>query len=181
MRQEEGGSAIEAGKIAGHSSVDMTADYTVVQLIKQEELTRAIQRRRSRAKAVVKCDQATAAWTSARGPQVVCFAGLRNGTLRKQNASPSGTGPDVTYSLLVQHLDHLKGLTLCRDYSRRDCKRFSICTDDVVLHLNLFAVHTRNEISLIFADSLHFHRPAGWEVAFQKSDRAAVDRHRIPS
>jgi len=45
MRQEEGGSAIEASKIAGHASVSMTGDYTIVQLKRQEELTRAIQAR----------------------------------------------------------------------------------------------------------------------------------------
>jgi integrase len=45
MRQEEGGSAIEASKIAGHATVSQTGDYTVVKLKRQEELTRAIQRR----------------------------------------------------------------------------------------------------------------------------------------
>jgi integrase len=43
MRQEAGASAIEASKIAGHATVNMTGDYTVVQLNRQEELTRAIQ------------------------------------------------------------------------------------------------------------------------------------------
>ena len=51
MRQEEGGSAIEASKIAGHATVSQTGDYTVVQLKRQEELTRAIQSRRARATA----------------------------------------------------------------------------------------------------------------------------------
>jgi integrase len=50
MRQEEGGSAIEASKIAGHASLSMTGDYTVVQLKRQEELTRAIQVRVARAR-----------------------------------------------------------------------------------------------------------------------------------
>jgi len=50
MRQEEGGSAIEASKIAGHATVSQTGDYTVVQLKRQEELTRAIQGRRARAR-----------------------------------------------------------------------------------------------------------------------------------
>lgn len=45
MRQEAGASAIEASKIAGHATVNMTGDYTVVQLNRQEELTRAIQQR----------------------------------------------------------------------------------------------------------------------------------------
>lgn len=44
-RQEVGASAIEASKIAGHGSVAMTNDYTHVQLRRQEDLTRAIQRR----------------------------------------------------------------------------------------------------------------------------------------
>jgi integrase len=44
-RQEVGASAIEASKIAGHSSASMTNDYTHVQLKRQEELTRAIQDR----------------------------------------------------------------------------------------------------------------------------------------
>jgi len=44
-RQEVGASSIEASKIAGHSSVNMTNDYTHVQLRRQEELTRAIQER----------------------------------------------------------------------------------------------------------------------------------------
>jgi integrase len=48
-RQEVGASSIEASKIAGHSSVNMTNDYTHVQLKRQNELTRAIQRRLQRA------------------------------------------------------------------------------------------------------------------------------------
>ena len=50
MRQEEGGSAIEASKIAGHATVSQTGDYTVVQLKRQDELTRAIQVRVSKAR-----------------------------------------------------------------------------------------------------------------------------------
>jgi integrase len=49
LRQEVGGSAIEASKIAGHATVSMTGDYTIVQLKRQEELTRAIQERRTKA------------------------------------------------------------------------------------------------------------------------------------
>ena len=45
LRQEEGASAIEANKIAGHATVSMTGEYTIVQLKRQEELTRAIQQR----------------------------------------------------------------------------------------------------------------------------------------
>jgi len=44
-RQEVGGSAIEASKIAGHADVDMTADYTFVDIERQQQLTRAIQDR----------------------------------------------------------------------------------------------------------------------------------------
>ena len=51
MRQEEGGSAIEASKIAGHATLSQTGDYTVVQIKRQEELTRAIQGRRAKANA----------------------------------------------------------------------------------------------------------------------------------
>jgi len=42
-RQEVGASAIEAQKIAGHSSVEMTGEYTFVGIRRQDELTRAIQ------------------------------------------------------------------------------------------------------------------------------------------
>jgi integrase len=44
-RQEVGGSSIEASKIAGHSTVRMTEEYTKIQLPRQEELTRRIQER----------------------------------------------------------------------------------------------------------------------------------------
>jgi integrase len=43
LRQEVGGSAIEVSRIAGHSKVNMTSEYTVVQLKRQDELTRKIQ------------------------------------------------------------------------------------------------------------------------------------------
>jgi len=42
-RQEVGASAIEAQKIAGHRSVEMTGEYTFVGISRQDELTRAIQ------------------------------------------------------------------------------------------------------------------------------------------
>ena len=48
-RQEVGGSAIEASKIAGHSEVDMTGEYTFVGIDRQETLTRAIQERLAQA------------------------------------------------------------------------------------------------------------------------------------
>ena len=44
-RQEVGGSSIETSKIAGHSTVRMTEEYTKIQLSRQEELTRLIQDR----------------------------------------------------------------------------------------------------------------------------------------
>jgi integrase len=42
-RQEVGGSAIEASKIAGHRDLDTTGDYTFVTPERQNELTRRIQ------------------------------------------------------------------------------------------------------------------------------------------
>ena len=42
-RQQVGGSAIEASKIAGHSDLDMTGEYTFVTPERQNELTRRIQ------------------------------------------------------------------------------------------------------------------------------------------
>ena len=53
MRQEVSGSVIEASKIAGQATVSMTGDYTVVQLKRQDELTRRIQQRLDKAKAKV--------------------------------------------------------------------------------------------------------------------------------
>jgi integrase len=44
-RQEVGGSSIEASRIAGHASTKMTEEYTLVQLNRQEELTRRIQQK----------------------------------------------------------------------------------------------------------------------------------------
>ena len=43
-RQQVGGSAIEASKIAGHSDLEMTSEYTFVTPERQNELTRRIQR-----------------------------------------------------------------------------------------------------------------------------------------
>ena len=57
-RQEVGASSIEASKIAGHSSVNMTNDYTHVQLRRQEELTRAIQERLQEASHRTRCTSA---------------------------------------------------------------------------------------------------------------------------
>ncbi len=50
MRQEVGATAIEASKIAGHSSVDMTGEYTIVQMKRQTELTRRMQSLRTKSK-----------------------------------------------------------------------------------------------------------------------------------
>jgi integrase len=44
-RQQVGGSAIEASKIAGHSDLEMTGQYTFVAPERQNELTRRIQQR----------------------------------------------------------------------------------------------------------------------------------------
>ncbi|HZT36413.1 MAG TPA: tyrosine-type recombinase/integrase [Bryobacteraceae bacterium] len=44
-RQEVGGSAIEASKIAGHHDLEMTGEYTFVAPERQNELTRRIQER----------------------------------------------------------------------------------------------------------------------------------------
>jgi len=48
-RQEVGGSSIETSRIAGHSNTKMTEEYTVVQLKRQDELTRRIQDKRAKA------------------------------------------------------------------------------------------------------------------------------------
>jgi integrase len=44
-RQQVGGSAIEASKIAGHSDLEMTGEYTFVTAERQNELTRRIQQK----------------------------------------------------------------------------------------------------------------------------------------
>ena len=44
-RQQVGGSAIEASKIAGHSNLEMTGEYTFVTPERQNELTRRIQKK----------------------------------------------------------------------------------------------------------------------------------------
>jgi len=48
-RQEVGGSAIEASKIAGHSDLEMTGEYTFVAPERQNELTRRIQQKLAKA------------------------------------------------------------------------------------------------------------------------------------
>lgn len=57
-RQEVGGSAIEASKIAGHSDLEMTSEYTFVAPERQNELTRRIQERL--ANAAAKAEKAAA-------------------------------------------------------------------------------------------------------------------------
>jgi integrase len=48
-RQEVGASSIETSQIAGHSNTKITESYTVVQLHRQEVLTRRLQAKRTRA------------------------------------------------------------------------------------------------------------------------------------
>ena len=48
-RQEVGGSSIEASKIAGHANTKITEEYTIVQMKRQEELTRRVQEKRAKA------------------------------------------------------------------------------------------------------------------------------------
>jgi integrase len=49
-RQQVGGSAIEASKIAGHSDLEMTGEYTFVTPERQNELTRGIQQKLAEAR-----------------------------------------------------------------------------------------------------------------------------------
>ena len=48
-RQEVGASSIEASRIAGQASTKITEDYTIVQMKRQEELTRRLQAKRAKA------------------------------------------------------------------------------------------------------------------------------------
>jgi integrase len=63
-RQEVGGSSIEASRIAGHASTKMTEEYTVVQLNRQDELTRRIQEKLVLASRKVESEALLAASTS---------------------------------------------------------------------------------------------------------------------
>jgi integrase len=69
-RQEVGGSAIEASKIAGHHDLEMTGEYTFVAPERQNELTRRIQQRLATAgtKSGAAADPVPAAPTSAEVP-----------------------------------------------------------------------------------------------------------------
>jgi integrase len=49
-RQEVGGSSIETSQSAGHANTKITEAYTIVQLRRQEELTRRIQGKREKAR-----------------------------------------------------------------------------------------------------------------------------------
>jgi integrase len=48
-RQEVGGSSIETSQIAGHANTKITEGYTVTQFRRQEELTRRLQNKRTKA------------------------------------------------------------------------------------------------------------------------------------
>jgi integrase len=79
-RQEVGGSAIEASKIAGHADVDMTADYTFVDIERQQQLTRAIQNRLAKAskdKPATQQEQPTPEVPAAAGPATSANPPLR--------------------------------------------------------------------------------------------------------
>ncbi len=52
-RQEVGGSSIETSQIAGHANTKITEAYTIVQLERQDELTRRIQAKRASAVEVI--------------------------------------------------------------------------------------------------------------------------------
>lgn len=58
-RQQVGGSAIEASKIAGHRDLEMTSDYTFVTPDRQNELTRRIQEKLAEAARKVEGDIAS--------------------------------------------------------------------------------------------------------------------------
>jgi integrase len=69
-RQQVGGSAIEASKIAGHSGLEMTGEYTFVTAERQNELTRRIQQKLSNAAEERKADTAGPASSDSRAPEV---------------------------------------------------------------------------------------------------------------
>jgi integrase len=68
-RQEVGGSAIEASRIAGHTNIEMTSEYTFVAPERQNELTRRIQ-------------------------QKLAEAGKRDGKQAPEPPPPSDRGPE---------------------------------------------------------------------------------------
>jgi len=60
-RQQVGGSAIEASRIAGHSGLNMTSEYTFVSAERQNELTRRIQERLTLAATSISASSSSAA------------------------------------------------------------------------------------------------------------------------
>jgi integrase len=73
-RQEVGGSSIEASRIAGHASTKMTEEYTVVQLNRQEELTRRIQNKLIEAASRINPPEVTASALDFPEPSQNCLA-----------------------------------------------------------------------------------------------------------
>jgi integrase len=69
-RQQVGGSAIEASKIAGHSDLQLTGEYTFVAPERQNELTRRIQEKLAEAASKWKGKTDTPAQTSPGAPEV---------------------------------------------------------------------------------------------------------------
>jgi integrase len=76
-RQQVGGSAIEASKIAGHSTLEMTGEYTFVPPERQNELTRRIQRKLANAGGKA---HKTAAAPAPHGPAAPSIAELQAAT-----------------------------------------------------------------------------------------------------
>jgi integrase len=68
-RQQVGGSAIEASKIAGHSDLDMTSEYTFVAPERQNELTRRIQEKICEADQKLQQRRTSAIPPSSSGPE----------------------------------------------------------------------------------------------------------------
>lgn len=57
-RQQVGSSAIEASKIAGHSDLEMTGEYSFVTADRQNELTRRIQQQLTEASKQIEASEA---------------------------------------------------------------------------------------------------------------------------
>jgi len=67
-RQQVGGSAIEASKIAGHSDLEMTGEYTFVTPERQNELTRRIQEKLAKAAPMTEKGESAEPLEAASGP-----------------------------------------------------------------------------------------------------------------
>jgi hypothetical protein len=78
-RQEVGGSAIEASKIAGHSDLEMTGQYTFVAPERQNELTRRIQN---------KLAKATSKWNGKAEPAAQAASGAPGGPSHLAQTKP---------------------------------------------------------------------------------------------